>query len=299
MEDKKADEVQPPAKEGESHRCIGFESDHQLKTHFSKTAINYAKNEKIGLLFGINALYLAKHDGCETIVEAGCGTGLCTDFILHNHITHRPEKPLKLIPFDLSEAMLQMCKARVETYQLSTNTVCSPQIGNVEDLVKIPSESVDLYISNFVLHIVSNPRRMLDEAARVLKKDGTLAVVVNGRHDESTVFSYITKAGQELNHPELEMLKFFTMGQRDVMEPLLEKAGFKIKLFTYQNVACDYENFDDYNARVLESWFKNRGLTPEQGEEVGGNIRRRFEEDEAKGLPILMNGLIAICKKSS
>jgi len=74
----------------------------------------------------------------------------------------------KVICFDLSEVMLQRLKHKAKKEDVENKI----QIMNGEaSSLKLDDGSVDLVVSNFVLHEVSNPESVLLEMIRVLKSD--------------------------------------------------------------------------------------------------------------------------------
>ena len=96
------------------------------------------------------------------VLDVGVGTGL--------------ELPMfgptvKVTGIDLCEPMLNIARKRVETHNL----------GNVEDLLvmdamdlKFPDASFDAVIGPYVLTVVPEPERTLDEMARVVKPGGEI-----------------------------------------------------------------------------------------------------------------------------
>lgn len=97
----------------------------------------------------------------ERILIAGIGTGL--------DIPHLPPDR-KYVGIDLTPAML--AKAR----RLSHNIDIDLQIGDVMAL-PYKEDSFDVVLMHLILAVVTNPARALEEAQRVLKKQGHLIIL--------------------------------------------------------------------------------------------------------------------------
>ncbi len=96
------------------------------------------------------------------VLDVGVGTGLELPMFGPN---------VKVIGIDLCEPMLDIARKRVATHKL----------GNVEDLLvmdamdlKFPDASFDAVIGPYVLTVVPEPERTLDEMARVVKPGGEI-----------------------------------------------------------------------------------------------------------------------------
>jgi phosphatidylethanolamine/phosphatidyl-N-methylethanolamine N-methyltransferase len=97
-----------------------------------------------------------------TVLDVGVGTGLELP-MFGPHV--------KVTGIDLCEPMLAIARKRVEAHKL----------GNVEDLLvmdamdlKFPDASFDTVIGPYVLTVVPEPERTLDEMARVVKPGGQI-----------------------------------------------------------------------------------------------------------------------------
>ena len=96
------------------------------------------------------------------VLDVGVGTGLELPMFGPN---------VRITGIDLCEPMLKIARKRVETHGL----------GNVEDLLvmdamdlKFPDASFDAVIGPYVLTVVPEPERTLDEMARVVKPGGEI-----------------------------------------------------------------------------------------------------------------------------
>ena len=96
------------------------------------------------------------------VLDVGVGTGLELPMFGPN---------VRVTGIDLCEPMLAIARKRVEAHKL----------GNVEDLLvmdamdlKFPDASFDAVIGPYVLTVVPEPERTLDEMARVVKPGGEI-----------------------------------------------------------------------------------------------------------------------------
>jgi phosphatidylethanolamine/phosphatidyl-N-methylethanolamine N-methyltransferase len=99
------------------------------------------------------------------ILDVGVGTGLeLPMFETHTRITG----------IDLSEPMLNVARARVE--QAGLQHIDALLVMDAQNLT-FPNEHFDAVVAPYVLSVVPDPARTLDELARVVKKGGDIILV--------------------------------------------------------------------------------------------------------------------------
>jgi phosphatidylethanolamine/phosphatidyl-N-methylethanolamine N-methyltransferase len=103
--------------------------------------------------------------GSIRLLDVGIGTGLELPLF---------REDIRITGIDLSGPMLDVARKRVADKGLS----------NVDDLVvmdalnlTLPDASFEVVVAPFVLSVVPDPHRMLDEAARVVKPGGDIVIV--------------------------------------------------------------------------------------------------------------------------
>lgn len=103
--------------------------------------------------------------GCRRILDAGCGNGRYTKFLLR-----RADPDALLTGFDYSQQMLRRARARLHSDR-PTHVVA--------DLTRLPyaDESFDAVICGWVLEHLPDPRPGLSELARVLRPRGKLLLL--------------------------------------------------------------------------------------------------------------------------
>ena len=107
----------------------------------------------------------------EDLLDLGTGTGRMLE-VFGDVITRG-------MGIDINRAMLAIARAKLEENQL---THCQVRHGDIHN-VSLPSASVDLITVHHVLHYLNDPVIVINEAARLLKPDGSLLVVDFAPHD--------------------------------------------------------------------------------------------------------------------
>ncbi|KAL9652301.1 hypothetical protein ABK040_011959 [Willaertia magna] len=127
------------------------------------------------------------------ILDLGCGAG-GGSFLIASQMREND----KLICMDLSSKMLELTKERLQPF-INNNRQIEFVEGSAESL-PFSENSIDIIFSNYVLHLVSNPNTMIQEAFRVLKKEGGLwCSSVWGRPENSPKFTIPRKSLMECN----------------------------------------------------------------------------------------------------
>ena len=105
------------------------------------------------------------------ILEVGVGTGLSfSDYGAGTEI----------VGIDISEPMIAKARARMASGRYPH--VADVQVMDAHDLA-FPDASFDCVVAQFVITLVENPERVLDECARVLKPGGSI-ILVNHLYSE-------------------------------------------------------------------------------------------------------------------
>ena len=105
----------------------------------------------------------------KTILEAGCGAGTMTKFLLSN-------KAAEVIAVSNRKEDLEYCKEQLDDDRINRVRLTE---GDLTDIPQIPSSSVDIVTAYFLFNVV-NPfdlERILNEIERILKKGGVLVVI--------------------------------------------------------------------------------------------------------------------------
>ncbi len=126
----------------------------------------YAAEADLGLGCGLPTQFAQIKKG-DTVLDLGSGAG--NDCFIARHETGPAGK---VIGVDFTPAMIQ--KARRNVDQLGYNNIEFRQ-GDIEDL-PVTDGSVDVVVSNCVLNLVPNKKKVLEETFRVLKPGGHFSI---------------------------------------------------------------------------------------------------------------------------
>jgi ubiquinone/menaquinone biosynthesis C-methylase UbiE len=104
--------------------------------------------------------------GCKHILDAGCGNGRYTRFLLRH-----ADKNAIVTAFDLSQRMLKRARRRLRSSRVSLVAA---------DLTRLPypDDYFDAIVCGWVLEHLPDPRPGLRELARVLRPQGKLLLLV-------------------------------------------------------------------------------------------------------------------------
>ncbi len=106
----------------------------------------------------------------KKILEIGCGMG--TDAI------NFARNGADYTGVDLSDKSVEIAKKRFETYNLAGNLFPC----NSEELTSKVSGSFDLIYSFGVIHHTTNPRKVIEEARKLIKDDGELRIMLYAKN---------------------------------------------------------------------------------------------------------------------
>ncbi len=114
---------------------------------------------------GVKVATKRANDFSGRLLEAGVGTGLALPYY---------NKQLKVVGIDLSADMLNRARQRAE----------KAKCENIEALLEMdackmtfPNASFDLAVAMYVLTVVPEPQKAIEELARITKPGGTVLVV--------------------------------------------------------------------------------------------------------------------------
>ena len=119
------------------------------------------------------------HDG-ETVLDLGSGAG--TDVLIS---ARRVAPTGKAIGLDMTDEMLELARANAAASDVANVEFVK---GYIED-IPLPDGSIDVVISNCVINLSADKRKVLAEVARVLKPGGRFAVsdvIADPDMDEAT-----------------------------------------------------------------------------------------------------------------
>lgn len=264
---------------------------------FSETYANHLEPDNLN--FAQSLLIASRFDKKETILDAGCGSGLATIYILQKlkkmHTKH------KLYSVDISDKMAELTKKRISQECPDHENVKSiVEAANLEDLKFIETHSLDLYHSNLCFHIVSDVKAVLTEANRVLAPTGTLAFSVMGQKKENSLMTIMDRTIEELDLPPFDGRDLFYLDKKDLIKGFLEQTGFKMDLFWHQNTGVWFQDYEEFltffNSPQLLAYKKK--LKAEQVEKFYSHSKEIYEKVVNSGTVFDFSAALVIAHKA-
>ena len=164
---------------GEGDKYIGYEYIGEAYSGNRK----YAVDEGDALF----ADYISEKTGNGVFLDLGCGDGCITVPCAKNGT--------RIIAGDISNAMMKILQERARQNGVSLKNVTLCRMNALD--IPIKDESVDCVIANSVLHLISNPQKVLYEIFRVLKPGGRFVCREDAPGKESQFGEEYVKENQE------------------------------------------------------------------------------------------------------
>lgn len=121
-----------------------------------------------------------------------------------------------------------------------------------ENLIGIPDNTFDAVFSNFSLHLVTNPEKMLSETLRVLKPGGRAGFTVWGRKKYSKFFTIVPNIMAKHGVVMPADRSNFHLGDRDILINMVKTNGFDDILCWYQFSAFGFTKKEEFG-KILSS----------------------------------------------
>lgn len=219
------------------------------------------------------------------IAEAGCGNGNGIDLLILSL-----NRYVEIYANDLTDAMLDI--ARAKNHPFTQYITCS------NEELPYENESIDRYIANLSLHIVSEPAKMIAEAYRVLQTDGIAAFSVWGREVKSTMHSYMNEAIYEVfGKPDIVKRSHFHLNNPERLKSMLKAGGFNRVLTYFTLTPVGLSSLDEAIQFYSEMPTIKKMKSHERFEEflsvLGSKLQRVFDIEET----INFECLVAIAYK--
>jgi len=229
------------AKEGCVSSCATSCCDNSSSHQESSTKIGYTEDElrsipqgsNMGLGCG-NPVALASLKEGETVVDLGSGGGV--DCFL---ATKKVGAKGKVIGIDMTPEMID--KAR-ENARKSNYSNVEFRLGEIENL-PVADNTADVVISNCVINLAPDKKRVFEEAFRALKPGGRIMV------SDIVLTKEIPEEIQKKAHPASCVQGAIL---KDKYIETIKQAGFKNVEISEKNQNPSFEDvLDDPNARVI------------------------------------------------
>ena len=142
------------------------------------------------------------------------------------------------------------------------------------------------YIANLSLHLVNNPKQMLQEAFRVLQPGGEALISVIGKKEDSDFLVIMGKSIVKAGIVSNEKSPFYLNSQTELNQMLVD-AGFSQVRSFYTAVGINFSSFEEF---YVVAGGVARLLNP-NCEEKANEIRSIMQEEYEK---VINSGKIVI-----
>jgi SAM-dependent methyltransferase len=198
---------------------------------YSEDELKAVPEANLGLGCG-NPTVLGKINEGDVVLDLGSGAGI--DCFL---ASKKVGKSGKVIGVDMTEEMIKKSKSIAKKYGY---TNIEFRLGDIENL-PIDSNSVDVIISNCVINLAPDKRKIFKEAHRVLRKGGKMYV------SDIVLLKELSKKQRN----DKDLLSGCVAGallKQDYIEKI-EQTGFKVKILSEDKKISKTQ----YNGIALES----------------------------------------------
>lgn len=198
---------------------------------YSDEEINNVPEANLGLGCG-NPTALANIKQGDTVLDLGSGAGF--DVFL---AAKKAGKSGKVIGVDFSEEMIE--KAKKNSKEYGYNNV-EFRVGDIEKL-PIKDCSIDVIISNCVINLAPNKKKVFEESCRVLKKGGKMFI------SDIVLLQELTKEQKQ----DEKLISGCVAGaiQKEDYLKVIQEAGFKVNILSEDREISKTQ----YNGINLES----------------------------------------------
>jgi ubiquinone/menaquinone biosynthesis C-methylase UbiE len=164
----------------------------------------------------------------KQVLDLGTGPGLVAAAVV--------ERGATAVGIDFSEAMLAEARKRYPAIEF--------QQASAESL-PFQDGTFDSVVGNFVLHHLGRPTKALEEAARVLRKDGRIALTVWADPSTLEAFGLFFAAVAEHGNPgELPHGPLFGVSDFDIFHRMVQAVGFEDSSVTHLPIAWRMSSVD-------------------------------------------------------
>jgi SAM-dependent methyltransferase len=173
--------------------------------------------------------------------------------------------------------MLAVARERAQQFGVKNVEFKQLQI----EWIDLPTASVDAIVCRWGYMLTVDPAAGMSDARRVLKPGGRFAIAVWDRAPENPWATIPTEAfvqGGYLDPPERGGVGMFALADPDVLQQMLEDAGFVEVVIDSVEVIREYDAFEDYWGETLDlSPTHSRTLEP-LSDEQRADVERRVRE---------------------
>jgi ubiquinone/menaquinone biosynthesis C-methylase UbiE len=232
---------------------------------FNKVAFSYGENALFFQEFANKLVQWAGLQKGQSILDVATGRGA-----LLPHILSSVGSEGKVIAIDLTENMVSLTKQDMEGQKVSNVDVLQM---DAEDLA-LASDSFDVVLSGFAMHLLPHPDKAFQEIYRVLKPGGIFGFSIPGpaSGERWKFYHEITAKYHELRDKAKDIASF------PDSEKLLEEAGFGTILKLNEEVHLPIEDPESF--WEMEMSHGRRGFV----EALPEDVQKKYKAEVMAGL---------------
>ena len=226
--------------------------------------------------------WLALPENCQWL-DVGCGTGALSQTILEM------ANPNRLRGIDRSESYLEFVRNRINDPRAEF------EVGNAQ-MLPFESEIFDVAVSGLVLNFVPQPSQMIAEMARVVHRDGIIALYVWDYAGKMQMMRHFWNAVIALDATarDLDEGRRFPICNPDTLKKSFQNAGLLQVEVQPIDISTDFQDFNDYWAPFLGGQGPAPGYAMALNEEQRARLRQRIYNS----LPFALDGSIPLTARA-
>jgi SAM-dependent methyltransferase len=216
-------------------------------------------------------------------LDVGCGTGALCQTILDL------ANPQKVRGIDRSEGYIEYARSRVSDPRAGFET------GDAQAL-PVESEAYDAVVSGLVLNFVPQPRQMVAEMARAVRKSGIIALYVWDYAGKMQLMRHFWNAAEALDPAahDLDEGRRFPICNPDSLAALFQSTGLSEVEVRPIDISTDFKDFDDYWSPFLGGQAPAPAYLMSLSEERRAQLRERIYNS----LPFALDGSIPLVARA-
>jgi ubiquinone/menaquinone biosynthesis C-methylase UbiE len=243
----------------------------------------------------------------DSILELSCGSGIGLQYLSNTFKSRRVD----IYGTDISTKMLNSSYEKLKNLsdinliykgeKLLNNESINPIMildeADNEDLKIFEDKKFDVILSNFSLHLVENPEKMLQESSRVLKDNGVACFSIWGRPENSPTFTIIVNSLKKFGVPLPDARTNFHISNVDKLKKMVLESGFSRFNYSYCFTAFDVATPEEFLYMLEAPNFKTifEGMEEHLKQNVIGDILEELDTIINKQNQIFGTEAIIIC----
>jgi arsenite methyltransferase len=200
---------------------------------YSEKDIKLLSEANMGLGCG-NPLALSKIKEGDVVLDLGSGAGFDA-FLAAKRVGNKG----KVIGVDITEEMINRARENIKKYNYDNVEF---RLGDIEDL-PVEEKSIDVIISNCVINLAPNKKKVFEEAYRVLKNEGKMYL------SDIVLLAELTEEQKKDDNLLIGCVSGAL--QKEEYIAIIESVGFKIKILA-EDKDISKKQYDGINLESLK-----------------------------------------------